>query len=144
MTTKQFYEKQKAISNSELAEMAQTALKNLCRSGGRSFTMTIPPRIDDTDMVLSELITRFEALLQANNIELKQPVSGSSKPPLAGWIRTADKQPEKGKVVLCNSIYGIQTGWMNIKGDWSFNNGGSQFTLEHWMPLPELPSVGGV
>lgn len=29
---------------------------------GHYFRMTVPPRLDDTDMILSELIKRFELL----------------------------------------------------------------------------------
>lgn len=55
------------------------------------------------------------------------------------WIRTANKKPENGERVLCNSIYGIQIGWISVLGDWQFSNGGSQLTLQHWMPLPKQP-----
>lgn len=52
-------EKAKAIPNQELVEMAQKELNKLCSTGGQSFTMTVPPRIDDTDIILSEVIKRF-------------------------------------------------------------------------------------
>lgn len=62
MTNESFEQQLKDIPNLELAEMAQSALSKLCYSGGRSFTMTVPPRLDDTDIVLSEVITRFEQM----------------------------------------------------------------------------------
>jgi len=62
MTHKEFQNQIKAIPNLELAEKAQSALSKLCSSGGGSFTMTVPPRLDDTDIILSEIITRFELL----------------------------------------------------------------------------------
>lgn len=62
MNHEEFKEKLEAIPNLELAEMAQKALSKLCSTGGSSFTMTAPPRLDDTDMVLSEVIKRFELL----------------------------------------------------------------------------------
>lgn len=62
MTHEEFQEKIKAISDQELAEMAQKAISKLCSTGGKSFTMTVPARIDDTDIVLSELVKRFEVL----------------------------------------------------------------------------------
>lgn len=62
MTHEEFQEKVKAIPDQELAEMAQKALSKLCSTGGRSFTMTVPPKIDDTDIILSEVIKRFEVL----------------------------------------------------------------------------------
>jgi len=58
----EFQNQIKAIPNLELAEMTQSALSKLCSSGGGSFTMTVPPRLDDTDIILSEIITRFELL----------------------------------------------------------------------------------
>lgn len=60
MTTEEFSKKLEKIPNGKLIEMAHTALSNLCSTGGRSFTMTVPPRTDDTDMILSEVITRFK------------------------------------------------------------------------------------
>lgn len=62
MTHEEFQEKVKAIPDQELAEMAQKAIGKLCSTGGQSFTMTVPPRIDDTDIILSEVIKRFEVL----------------------------------------------------------------------------------
>lgn len=55
-------EKVKDISDQELVEMAQKELSKLCSTGGQSFTMTVPPRVDDTDIILSEVIKRFEVL----------------------------------------------------------------------------------
>ncbi len=110
MTQEQFDEKQRAISNSELAEMAQQALSKLCRTGGKSFIMTIPPRIDDTDMVISELIRRFKETGQAKNISLNPDVNGTL--PLAVIRETiqtvkdaypTDVFPENGKSQDCKS-----------------------------------------
>ena len=49
----------KAISDEELAEMARTELSKLCKTGGKSFSMTIPARYDDTDIIFYELLERF-------------------------------------------------------------------------------------
>ena len=62
MTHKEFQEQLAAIPDIELVEQAQTALSKLCATGGRSFVMTVPPRLDDTDMVLAEVIKRFEEI----------------------------------------------------------------------------------
>lgn len=69
MTHKEFKEKHEefqrkveAISDQELAEMARKELNKLCSTGGQSFTMTNPPRVDDTDIILLEVIKRFEVL----------------------------------------------------------------------------------
>lgn len=62
MTHEEFKTKLEAIPDQQLAEMAQSALSKLCSTGGQSFTMTVPPRLDDTDMIFSEMIKRFELL----------------------------------------------------------------------------------
>jgi predicted ATP-grasp superfamily ATP-dependent carboligase len=62
MTYEEFQEKVKAIPDQELVEMAQKVLSKLCSTGGQSFTMTVPPKVDDTDIILSEVIKRFEVL----------------------------------------------------------------------------------
>jgi hypothetical protein len=60
-TAEEFEAEQRAIPDDRLAEMAQNALSRLCETGGRSITMTVPPRVDDTDMVIAEVIKRFKA-----------------------------------------------------------------------------------
>lgn len=62
MTHEEFQAKLQAIPDSELAKKAYEALSKLCKDGARSFTMTVPPRIDDTDMIFSELIRRYNSL----------------------------------------------------------------------------------
>lgn len=51
-----------SISNSDLVKKAQSILNQLCKTGGNSFIMCVPPQIDDTDIIFSELINRFEKL----------------------------------------------------------------------------------
>ena len=70
MTHEEFKKELESISNEELATMAHSALSKLCSTGGRSFTMTVPPRKDDTDMIFSEIITRFEILNLQKNAEI--------------------------------------------------------------------------
>lgn len=60
MKREEFEAQQRAIPDDKLVEMAQNALSKLCETGGRSLTMTVPPRVDDTDMIISELIRRFK------------------------------------------------------------------------------------
>ena len=55
------------------------------------------------------------------------------------WVKVSERLPEKGERVLCNTIYGVQIGWLTIKGDWQFTNGGSQISITHWQPLPTPP-----
>ncbi len=69
-TNEEFEAEQNAISDNKLAEMAHRALSKLCDTGGRSFTMTVPPRIDDTDMVIAELIKRFKFYAAQHGFEM--------------------------------------------------------------------------
>lgn len=58
----QFAAKQAAMSDAELAELAEKEVNNLAGSYGKSHHMSIPPMITDTDMLLCELIKRFKKL----------------------------------------------------------------------------------
>lgn len=55
-----FRRKQAEMSDNELAELVSEGLSKLCKSGGQSFTMTVPPRVDDFDMLVCELVRRFK------------------------------------------------------------------------------------
>jgi hypothetical protein len=59
---KQFEEKQSQMSNEKLISLAKEEVIKLCKTGGKSITMSVPPTIKDTDMIICELIKRFEAL----------------------------------------------------------------------------------
>lgn len=63
MTIEQFKQKQAAMSNEELIELASNQVSELAKTGGRSHRMCIPPMITDTDIILSELIKRFKAII---------------------------------------------------------------------------------
>lgn len=63
MTTEQFKQKQAAMSNEELIELASKQVSELAETGGRSHRMSIPPMITDTDMIFCELIKRFKAVI---------------------------------------------------------------------------------
>ena len=54
-----FEEKQAAMSDTELVELAKKEVRNLASSYGKSHHMSIPPMTTDTDMLLCELIRRF-------------------------------------------------------------------------------------
>lgn len=66
MTEEQFIEKQRKISNEDLIEQCKNQIRHLARTGGRSHTMSVPPRVEDTDMILTETVRRFERLLNIN------------------------------------------------------------------------------
>lgn len=62
MTHEDFQKEVSEITDLELSQLAYKAVSRLCKTGGQSFTMTVPPRKDDTDIVLSELNKRFMKL----------------------------------------------------------------------------------
>lgn len=61
MTKDSEFKKQlEAIPDYKLLEMAREELSKLTQSGGKSFTMSVPPQVSDTDILFNELIRRFE------------------------------------------------------------------------------------
>lgn len=60
MTHKEFQEKIKSISDEKLIIIAKEIVSKLCSTGGQSFIMRVPPTVNDSDIVLSEIIKRFE------------------------------------------------------------------------------------
>jgi len=57
-----FRKKQEEMPDAELAELAREEVSKMCKTGGRSITMCVPPMVTDTDMLLCELIRRFKKL----------------------------------------------------------------------------------
>ena len=57
-----FRMKQEAMSDKELAELVEQEIFKLCKTGGKSLTMCVPPNIKDTDMLICEMIRRFKKL----------------------------------------------------------------------------------
>lgn len=62
MKIEEFKAKQAAMSDAELAELAEKEVRSLDRTYGKSLRMCVPPMITDTDMLLCELINRFKRL----------------------------------------------------------------------------------
>lgn len=60
MTHEEFQKQIHSMPDRKLIESASLALEQLCKTGAKSFTMTVPPRLNDTDILLSEIIRRFE------------------------------------------------------------------------------------
>lgn len=60
MTEEQFDEIRAAMPDKELVELCDKELSKLCKSYGESFTMRIPPKAYDTDMLFNELIRRYK------------------------------------------------------------------------------------
>lgn len=63
-STEKFELKQKEMPGKELAELCRKEVSKLCETGGKSLTMCVPPMVTDTDMLLCELIRRFEETLK--------------------------------------------------------------------------------
>jgi len=57
-----FLQKQSEMTDKELCEAIEVEISNLCKTGGRSMTMTVPPQIKDTDMLICELLKRFKRI----------------------------------------------------------------------------------
>lgn len=56
------------LTNSELIVKAECWIDDLIKSGGKAFTMQVPARPNaDTDLILSETVERFKALLKYYN-----------------------------------------------------------------------------
>jgi hypothetical protein len=64
MTTEEFAMMQEEMTDLELVDLAEKQVSNLAKTGGRSHTMTVPPRVDDTDMIFSVLIKRFKKKIE--------------------------------------------------------------------------------
>lgn len=60
MTHEEFQKTVESIPATQLVEMAEKAVSKLCKTGAKSFTMSIPPKTDDTDIILTEIIRRFK------------------------------------------------------------------------------------
>ena len=73
MKTEEFNKARSGITDVDLIEKAHTVLSELCKTGARSFTMTVPPSINDTDMIFGEVIRRFQQLVKRNQ-EIKDMI----------------------------------------------------------------------
>ena len=60
MSHEEFQKKLAEIPTDQLIETAELIISKLCKTGGRSFTMSIPPRLDDSDIVLTEIVQRLK------------------------------------------------------------------------------------
>jgi hypothetical protein len=52
--------KQKEMPKDELIKKIRDELSKLCRTGGRSLSMSVPPSVDDFDMLVCEAMDRLE------------------------------------------------------------------------------------
>jgi hypothetical protein len=64
MKVEEFEKRMAKMSDKELIELAYKQVSELAKTGGRSLRMCVPPMVTDTDMILCEVIKRFERLTQ--------------------------------------------------------------------------------
>lgn len=64
MTHEQLEKEREEMTDNDLIKIAEKELAFLCRSGGKSFTMNVPVRVTDTDMIFSELVKRFKKAIK--------------------------------------------------------------------------------
>jgi len=62
MTTEQFEIKQSLMPTQELIDKIESNLSKLCKTGGKSLSMSVPPSVNDFDMLVCELIKRVKQL----------------------------------------------------------------------------------
>lgn len=67
MTTEQLNLELSSISDNDLANLATDYILDLCKTGCKSFTMSVPVRSKDTDIIFCELISRFKKLTSTKN-----------------------------------------------------------------------------
>lgn len=68
MNTEEFEKARSEMPDNDLIKKADSLLSELCKTGGKGFRMTVPPRVDDTDMIFSELIKRYQKAIQVQAV----------------------------------------------------------------------------
>ena len=64
MTIERLNELQSEMSNKTLIKLVEKQISELARTGGGSHKMCVPPMPEDTDMLFSEMVKRFEKLIK--------------------------------------------------------------------------------
>lgn len=87
------------LTDKELIEEAKKQLSKLCETGGRSFTMRVPvERNKDTDMIIGEVISRFERKERGRNVDLKNaalPIFDVSNLTIMGLLQLMNEYNKK-------------------------------------------------
>jgi len=63
MTEKTLKQELSLLSDSTLIEKCRKQVSDLARTYGKSHKMSIPPQKEDTDIILTEMLDRFETML---------------------------------------------------------------------------------
>jgi len=62
MNTEDFAKQLEDITNADLVLLADQQLAKLIKTNGKSFLMSVPAQITDTDIIFMQLIKRFEEI----------------------------------------------------------------------------------
>ncbi len=62
MSIQELREKQAAMSDQELAEKCENLIHELSESGGKRWRICVPAQVNDSDMLLCEIVRRFRDL----------------------------------------------------------------------------------
>ena len=62
MNTEEFEKIRKGMSDEELIRLVREEIHQLTKPFGRKPNLNIPPRITDTDLILREIVDRYEHL----------------------------------------------------------------------------------
>jgi hypothetical protein len=114
MTHKHFETKQAEVSDTKLIETIETKLSKLCKTGGRSLSMSVPPQVSDMDMAICELIRRYKQLIIADVSNKKSartslPLTNQALWDMAKTI--TDKQKEAFNLTK-------PVDWTSVEEDW--------------------------
>ena len=60
--TELFEQKQAEMTDKKLSELVEQKLSKLCETGGKSLSMSVPPHVEDFDMLVCELLKRFKRI----------------------------------------------------------------------------------
>lgn len=60
-----FRQKVESMPDTELLELSAEWVTKLCTTGGRAWTLCVPPSKKDPDMVFSELARRYRKLIES-------------------------------------------------------------------------------
>lgn len=84
MNTQELNKQLSGISNEILIEKCEAILTDLC-NGGKKFIMNVPPTKNCSDLLITELITRFKSYSNNSNLN---------------WININDQLPEDCEELL--------------------------------------------
>jgi len=130
----------------ENIKLAENQLSALCQSGGRKWSLSIPPQSYDTDIVYNKMILAAKALLALQREPTRELVNG--------WqpIQTAPKNEdiwlfcqetdEQGVGYATQDRYTLACGsFFRNNGDYTDGGYGKDYkcNASHWMPLPNPP-----